>query len=824
MSTGLDLVAALHRIVQDATGSVPGAQRGSLLIEDGDRLIYRAAVGFDGLLGGPLRVPSDAGPAGAGPQLDPAGGAQVVAVEAAAWYGARLPGAAALDRLPQGAVVLLAPVRMHGRSIGVLAVEQPAADPLPDERWGPLLALAASASAALERRELYDDKARSAHENRVLEEVLNAVAAQASPHQLVEIISIGIKSIQLRPQWSAVELILLEDAACGGAPASDPGGARDVRMYRVPRRAPTSYWNNLREGALVAGRNLGVDLTFCFGGAGGEGSQGALLDEGIRRGVHGIAVAPIDPAGLEPMIRRAREAGIPVVTFDSPPVEGSGALAYVGTDNVAAGRLAGEMMARLLPNGGAVGTQIASVRAPNGNERVAGFGAAVAGTAIAVQPPSENVYDTSVALQLTLQALRTGDLAGAFGACAENGPAWGAAARAMGREGDLKIVAFDLVPETIAMLREGTIHATVVQREYDMGYRAVEVLHDLVSRGVDEALAELPAPRRGEDPRATRFIDTGADVVTLERTPWSRPLSEHLALETARKTANRRRGRARAVRPIELLAVGVDAKEEGFVEESARLAPDSLVGRVLSAGRSLIVDAVDGAEGELHRLPDVVEARRKGTLTLVGVPLLARGVALGVLVLCSERRAACSAEDLTQIERITDTLAVALENAQLLRRITERTEELEHANDRQAALLGTIQELSSPVVPIARDIVVMPIIGAMDAQRTGRFLESMLREIAERRASVVLIDVTGMAVVDAVAADHLMAAARAARLLGAEVVLVGITPAAAQLMVQQGLDLGCVVTRSTLELGFAYALSQMGGRVVYSRSSGARRS
>ncbi|WP_438031350.1 STAS domain-containing protein [Sorangium sp. So ce233] len=189
-----------------------------------------------------------------------------------------------------------------------------------------------------------------------------------------------------------------------------------------------------------------------------------------------------------------------------------------------------------------------------------------------------------------------------------------------------------------------------------------------------------------------------------------------------------------------------------------------------------------------------------------------------------ERRAACSAEDLTQIERITDTLAVALENAQLLQRTTERTEEIEHANDRQAALLGTIQELSSPVVPIARNIVVMPIIGAMDAQRTGRFLESMLREIAERRARVVLIDVTGMAVVDAVAADHLMAAARAAGLLGAEVVLVGITPAAAQLMVQQGLDLGCVVTRSTLELGFAYALSQTGGRVVYSRSSGARRS
>ncbi|WP_437733968.1 substrate-binding domain-containing protein [Sorangium sp. So ce1335] len=826
MSTGLDLAAALHRIVEDATDSVPGALRGSLLIEDGDRLIYRAAVGFDGL----LRVPSDAGPASAGPLPDPGGGARVVPADA--WYRARLPDAAALGRRGAGAAVALAPVCMHGRPIGVLAVEQPAADPPPDERWALLLAVAESASAALERRELYDDKARSAHENRVLEEVLNAVATQASPQELVEIVSSGIKSIQLRPQWSAVELVLLEDPARGGAPASDPGGAVDVRVYRVPRRAPTSYWNNLRDGALAAGRNLGVDLTFRFGGADGEGSQVAILDEGIRRGVHGIAVAPIDAARLEPVVRRAREAGIPVVMFDSPPVEGSGALAYVGTDNEAAGRLAGEMMARLLPDGGAVGAQIASVRAVNGVERVAGFRAAVAGAGIAVQPPSENVYDTSRALELAMAALRKGELAGAFGGCAENGPAWGMAARALSRAGDLKIVAFDLVPETIAMLREGTIHATVVQREYDMGYRAIQVLHDMVSSGVEEALAGLPAPRQGDSRRSVRFIDTGVDVVTLERTPWSRPLSEHLALETARKTANRRRGQARATRPIELLAVGVEVGEEGFVEESCRLDPGSLVGRVLSDGRSIVVDAVDEAgdetgdeaAGVLHRLPDVVEARRGGALTLVGVPLLARGVALGVLVLYSERRAACSAEDLTQIERITDTLAVALENAQLVRRITERTGALEEANERQAALLGTIQELSSPVVPIAPSILVMPIIGAMDVQRTGRFLESMLREISERRARVVLIDVTGMAVVDAVAADHLMAAARAARLLGAEVVLVGITPAAAQLMVQQGLDLGCVVTRSTLELGFAYALSQTGGRVVYRPSPRARRS
>ncbi|WP_437829147.1 STAS domain-containing protein [Sorangium sp. So ce1153] len=126
-------------------------------------------------------------------------------------------------------------------------------------------------------------------------------------------------------------------------------------------------------------------------------------------------------------------------------------------------------------------------------------------------------------------------------------------------------------------------------------------------------------------------------------------------------------------------------------------------------------------------------------------------------------------------------------------------------------------------VPIAPSILVMPIIGTMDAQRAGRFIESMLQDITERHARVVLVDVTGMAAVDAASAEHLVRAARAARLLGAEVVLVGITPAAARLMVEQGVDLGSVVTRSNLELGFAYALSKTGGQIVYRRSPHAQR-
>ncbi|WP_433935333.1 substrate-binding domain-containing protein [Sorangium cellulosum] len=810
MVTGLDLHATLHGIVTDAVGAVPSAQRGSLVARDGDQLVYKASVGLAGVLASPQEVVGDAGPATVLSTLSTPESADSARVMAAAdWYREHLPGASALHLVPAGAVVVLTPVHVQGQTIGVLAVEQPDGQAPSAEASARLRALAASAGAALERRELYNDKARSAQEVRVLEEVLNAVAARTSTHELVEMISKGIKSVQLGPQWRSVHLVLLSDAPSGDA------AAREIRIYHVPHRSPLSFWNNVRDGALTAGRSVGLHVDVRNAPAHSAVEQRGILEDAIDRGVNGIAVAPITPEVLEPAIRRAAEAGIPVVTIDTPPAEGSHARAYIGTDNVAAGRLAAEMMARLLPGGGKIGAQTFWLSAINSRERIEAFRAAVSGTPLDLQPPSESRFDIELGMQIAREAVQTGGVAGALGVCAVNGLSWGAAARALGRAGEIKIIAFDLLTDTLEMLREGTIHAVLVQREHEMGYRAVKLLHDMVSKGVEAALAGLPTRAGSGGGSALRFIDTGIDVVTIERTPWSLPLSDYLPLDANRKAAKRREQLPYESRDKELLLVTVDAGKEGYRDERAPLDARSMVGRVLSTARPIIADT---HSGELHDAPDVVEARGRGAHTLVGVPLLAGGSAFGALVLESGRRAACSLDDLTTIERVVDTMAVAIENARLVHRITERTHALEHANRHQESLLDTIRELSSPVVPIARNILVMPIVGTMDAQRSGRFIESMLQDITEHHARVVLVDVTGMAFVDAASVEHLLRAARAARLLGAEVVLVGITPAAARLMVEQGVDLGSLITRSTLELGFAYALSKTGGEIVYRRS------
>ncbi|XXV20170.1 hypothetical protein WMF00_18495 [Sorangium sp. So ce1182] len=237
-------------------GTLPSARRGSLLARDGEQLVYRASVGLAGVLTSPQEVIGGAGPVTVIATLDAADSARVMA--AADWYSEHLPGASALHLVPAGAIVALTPVRVQGRTIGVLAVEQPDGQAPSGERWARLRALAESAGAALERRELYNVQARSAQEVRVLEAVLSAVAAQNSPHELVETISKGLKSVQLRPQWRSAHLVLLSDAPSGGSRGD--AAAREVRIYHVPQRASVAFWNNIRDGALVAGRGLGVHV------------------------------------------------------------------------------------------------------------------------------------------------------------------------------------------------------------------------------------------------------------------------------------------------------------------------------------------------------------------------------------------------------------------------------------------------------------------------------------------------------------------------------------------------------------------------------------
>lgn len=121
-----------------------------------------------------------------------------------------------------------------------------------------------------------------------------------------------------------------------------------------------------------------------------------------------------------------------------------------------------------------------------------------------------------------------------------------------------------------------------------------------------------------------------------------------------------------------------------------------------------------------------------------------------------------------------------------------------------------IEELSTPIIPVTDDILVVPLIGSIDSARAQRIIEALLEGIEDHQAQIIILDITGVPHVDSDVANHLMQAALAARLLGTEAVLVGITPQVAQAFVSLGIDLAGIVTRSNLQSGIEYALGQMG--------------
>ncbi|GIV91172.1 MAG: histidine kinase [Chloroflexus sp.] len=124
-----------------------------------------------------------------------------------------------------------------------------------------------------------------------------------------------------------------------------------------------------------------------------------------------------------------------------------------------------------------------------------------------------------------------------------------------------------------------------------------------------------------------------------------------------------------------------------------------------------------------------------------------------------------------------------------------------------AAQERALRELSTPLVPISERAVALPLVGSIDQRRANLIIETLLEGVSNRGAEVVIIDITGVNTVDTFIADALIRAARAVRLLGAHVILTGISPEVAQTVVSLGADLSVFETRATLQDGIALVMN-----------------
>jgi DNA-binding response OmpR family regulator/anti-anti-sigma regulatory factor len=186
----------------------------------------------------------------------------------------------------------------------------------------------------------------------------------------------------------------------------------------------------------------------------------------------------------------------------------------------------------------------------------------------------------------------------------------------------------------------------------------------------------------------------------------------------------------------------------------------------------------------------------------------------------SERAALTS-----ELERRTGELRSAKE--QLERELAERqsSEAARAAMAEQIIALQAKQlhELSTPIIPITDWLVAMPLIGMMDDARAAHALEAALRGASERRAEIVIIDITGVPTINAAVASTLLRAAHALRLIGARTVLTGIRPEVARTLVDFDVDPRGLVTRGTLQSGIAYAMSARRAPAASGAFSSARR-
>ncbi len=137
-----------------------------------------------------------------------------------------------------------------------------------------------------------------------------------------------------------------------------------------------------------------------------------------------------------------------------------------------------------------------------------------------------------------------------------------------------------------------------------------------------------------------------------------------------------------------------------------------------------------------------------------------------------------------------------------------------------AAQREALRELSSPLIPISDSVLIMPLIGTIDSMRAQQMMETLLEGVARHRAELVILDITGVPVVDTQVAQAFIRAAQAVRLLGAQVMITGIQPQIAQTFVHLGVDLSSIQTCGSLQAGIAVALtSRRGGELVGSQAA-----
>lgn len=250
---------------------------------------------------------------------------------------------------------------------------------------------------------------------------------------------------------------------------------------------PSDFWTIARRGCEKADAELpNLTMEFKMPGENSATEQTRIVDDLLSSGIDGFAISPVDPANQGAILNKAAEQVL-VITQDSDAPNSKRA-AYVGTDNRAAGRQAGGLIKKALPNGGKIMVFVGQIDAQNARDRHEGIKDALKGSKVEIiDVRTDNAERAKAKSNVADTLVQYPDIAALVGLWSYNGPAILNAVKDAGKIGKVKIICFDEEPETLAGIKSGAIFATVVQQPYEFGYQALKLM-DKVLRGDSSAI------------------------------------------------------------------------------------------------------------------------------------------------------------------------------------------------------------------------------------------------------------------------------------------------------------------------------------------------
>jgi anti-anti-sigma factor len=546
------------------------------------------------------------------------------------------------------------------------------------------------------------------------------------------------------------------------------------------------FWTIAEHGARERARELGAALVMrrCTTDA----EMVRALDSLIQQRVELIMIAALDPSypAFLDALARVTAAGIRIIAVDVPlpyPVD-----CLIRSDDVHGAAEGAAFLAQRIDQAGKVIHLQGDMAAPVAQLRSAGVH-----QVLDIYPQIE-IIDTDQGLwnRPITQALMRGLLAehrDIRGVIAANDPMALGALDALAEAGLLDqaaIIGVDGDPAALIEIEAGRMAGTIQRSPYQMGRTAIEAALQIIQG------AEVPKQVLLDDMKLITAENVArAAIEALHITPGVLDdlMESSASLAAERSTLRTIIDSLPDVMYVKDSAGRFEVANQALAQMLGVASPDALIGKtdlelfpreqataydaddqaIIESGVPLFdkEEPVQHADGTTHWVVTTKVPLRDPQGKTIG--LVGRG------------------QDITERRRAD------MERQQLQEQLIQ-------------AQAMALQELSTPLIPISDTVLVMPLIGRIDERRASQILESLLTGIQAQQADLAIIDITGVNLVDTQVAHVLLQAARAVKLLGAQVVLTGLRPEVAQTLVSLGVDLSNIVTRGTLQSGIAYGL------------------